>query len=261
VDDATLARLGHLNLLAFCRESSLWSDAGQVVEAGGVQLYASGTDFPFLFNGAFRTDPTVPPDEVLGRADAFFGDLGRSYTLWGGPSDDDLVAAAEAAGFHPVDGGPEMVCRDRLEDVEPPEGVELRLVVDEAGVADFVSVGSAAYGTLGMPAEAMAAAITRYDRLLVPHLRTVVAYDDDRPVAAAQSVLSHGGAGVYWVATLEEARGKGLGEAVTRWVTNDAFDAGARFQSLQASRMGEPIYTRMGYETLYRYRNWIRPTS
>ena len=104
----------------------------------------------------------------------------------------------------------------------------------------------------------MGEAIDRVDRVLEPHIAVVVAHDGDQPVAAAQALLSHGIAGVYWVGTLEAARGKGLGEAVCRWVTNWAFDQGAAAQTLQASTMGEPIYARMGYETLYRYGSWFR---
>jgi hypothetical protein len=89
-------------------------------------------------------------------------------------------------------------------------------------------------------------------------VHTVVAYLDDAPVAAAQTVLSHGIAGVYWVGTVERARGSGLGEAVTRAVTNRAFDRGALVNTLQASPMGAPIYRRMGYETLYDYRGLVR---
>jgi predicted GNAT family acetyltransferase len=77
-------------------------------------------------------------------------------------------------------------------------------------------------------------------------------------VAAAQTLLSHGIAGVYWVGTVDDARGRGLGEAVTRAVTNAAFDLGARANTLQASIMGEPIYRRMGYETLYSYHSLVR---
>lgn len=51
---------------------------------------------------------------------------------------------------------------------------------------------------------------------------------------------------------MEAARGHGIAEAVTRHVTNLGFDLGAQNVQLQASRMGEPIYRRMGYEELYR---------
>jgi GNAT superfamily N-acetyltransferase len=257
VDERTLARLAHLNYLTFGRDSALWSDAGAVEEGGGVLSHASGTEFPFVFNGAYRTDPAVAPADVLARADAFFGD--RGYTLVTHPHrDEDLHAHAEAEGLWAFGTSPEMVCRQRLADAERTDGIVLRRATDEEGIADFVAVGSAAYPSLGMPDTAMGEAIDRLDRVLEPHIAVVVAYDGDQPVAAAQALLSHGIAGVYWVGTLEAARGNGLGEAVCRWVTNWAFDQGAAAQTLQASTMGEPIYNRMGYETIYRYTSWYR---
>ena len=261
MDDATLTRLAHLNYLAFCREATHWSDRGIVEESGGLLLGASGTDFPFLFNAAVRTDPAVDPAEVLARADAFFDELDRGYTLVTGPWDQDLAAHLEAEGLWAWGNAPEMVCRQRLADVGPPDGVELRQATDEGGIADLVRVCAAAYQSLGMPPEALTAAIDRYDRVLEPHVATVIAYQDDQPVASAQALLSNGIAGVFWVGTLEEGRGKGLGEAVCRWVTNWAFDNGAAAQSLEASTMGEPIYARMGYDELYRYTNWFRPAE
>ena len=258
MDDATLARLAHLNYLTFGRDSALWSDAGRAEEGGGVLLHRSGTEFPFVFNGAYRTDPALDPPDVVARGDAFFGP-DRGYTLVTGPGDEDLATHLEAMGLWSFGHSPEMVCRQRLADVERADGIELRRATDEAGIADFVTIGSAAYPSLGMPETAMAEAITRFDRVLEPHIAVVVAYDDDdEPVAAAQAVLSHGIAGVYWVGTLEAARGKGLGEAVCRWVTNWAFDQGAAAQTLQASTMGEPIYLRMGYGTIHRYTSWLR---
>lgn len=261
LDDATMARLAHLNYLEFGRQSTLWSDRGQVRDVDGVTLFASGTDFPFVFNGVFRNDPATEPARVLAQADAFFDQWSRGYTLVTGPGDDDLAAHAEAEGLRAFTDAPEMVCRERLADVDPPAGIDLRRATDEAGIADFVAVGSAAYPSLGMPDTAMGEAIDRYDRVLEPHVAVVVAYDDDAPVAAAQAMLSHGIAGVYWVGTLEAARGKGLGEAVCRWVTNWAFDQGAAAQSLQASTMGEPIYARMGYETIHHYQSWFRSSD
>ena len=66
-------------------------------------------------------------------------------------------------------------------------------------------------------------------------------------------LLSHGVAGIYWVGTLPEARGRGIAEACTRAATNAGFAAGASFAALQASVMGEPIYRRMGYREVTRY--------
>lgn len=73
------------------------------------------------------------------------------------------------------------------------------------------------------------------------------------------TIVSHSVAGIYWVGSLEEARGKGLGRAVTAAATNAGFDLGAEIASLQASPMGAPIYRDMGYETIFDYRLLMSP--
>ena len=212
-----------------------------------------------LCNGAFRLDEAVPAADLIEQADAWFGARGRGYTIWArAKRDDDLVAAAERAGLLALFDTPEMVCDHRLPDVPLPDGVEIRWVEDAGTIADFVTVNDGAYAELGLPAGTVASIIVEPSRFLVPHVRSAVAYLDGAPVAAAQTVLSHSAAGVYWVGTRPDARGRGIGEAVTRAVTNLAFDLGAPANTLQASTMGEPIYTRMGYRTLFRYQGLVR---
>jgi predicted acetyltransferase len=73
------------------------------------------------------------------------------------------------------------------------------------------------------------------------------------------TMVSHGVAGIYWVGSLERARGKGLGRAVTVAATNAGFGLGADVASLQASPMGKPIYLELGYETAFEYQMWMSP--
>lgn len=260
-DDGRLRRLGHLNLVEYCREQARWSGAdGAVEERGGIVLFAAGSDFPVLVNGAFALDPAVGPSELLDVADDWFGTRGRGYTVFAGEVDGgrELAAAAEARAMLPVLDMPEMVVRAPVEERPLPAGTRLRWVDDHASMADFVAVQAGAYATYGMPGDVATRTITDLRAFTEPQVHSVVAYLDGEPVAGAQTVLSHGIAGVYWVGTLEPARGRGLGDAVTRAVTNRAFSLGATANSLQASTMGEAIYARMGYETLYRYVGYVR---
>ena len=172
--------------------------------------------------------------------------------------DDDLRAAAESAGLVKMGEPPEMVLRSPLDPLAPPDEVELASVADLPGVDRFVTTADLAYQTLGMQPGTFTEAVVDPDRFLDPWVHSVVALIDGVPLATAQVLLSHGIAGIYWVGTVAEARGKGLGEAVTRAVTERAFECGAGAVTLQASPQGEPIYRRLGFETLYRYQNWAR---
>lgn len=263
LDDVAVADLGRRNLIEFCRELARWSGrAGAVEERDGLVFYSTASRFPVLMNGVFRVDRGVAAVDVIELADDWFGAHGRGYSLRVGPEDGDLAEAASAdGGFVAMDGGPEMVIRAPVAVAASrplADGASLRWVCDEAGVRDFAAVNGAAFSTYGMPPEVVSEAIVDVDAFLAPHLHTVVAYLDGEPVAAAQTLLSHGIAGVYWVGTVEAARGKGLGEAVTTAVTNRAFELGSPVNTLQASPMGEPIYRRMGYEEISRDRSFVR---
>ena len=73
------------------------------------------------------------------------------------------------------------------------------------------------------------------------------------------TIVSHGVAGIYWVGSTEEARGRGLGWTLTAAAVDAGLDMGAETASLQASPMGESLYRRMGFETVFDYRLWLCP--
>lgn len=82
MDDA-LAASCHANCIEAARESARRSlAAGEILERGGVLLFASGSDFPIIANGAFRLDPTIHPDEVIRAADAWFAEQGAVAGPW-----------------------------------------------------------------------------------------------------------------------------------------------------------------------------------
>ena len=260
MDDDELARLGHLNLLEFLRESARWTRHGVIHEENGLLCVAGERDFPVLVNGAARTDDNADAAATVKAAAEFFGALGRGFTVFARDTgaDDDLRAAAESAGLSELFASPEMICRRRLDDRQVPAGADVRRVTDVNGVVDLAEVNAQAYTVYGMPADVLRDGFSRPEAALAPHIDAFVAYVEDEPVSAAMTCVSHGIAGVYWVGTVEAARGKGLGEACTRAATNAGFDLGGRVQSLQASPMGEPIYLRMGYETVYRYHHYVK---
>ena len=245
--------LSDLNYAEALREMSRRS-AGAVHDEDGLLLFAGGHALPVLINGAMRTDTAVAPADVLARARAFFAARQRGFSIIvRAHADADLQEAAAAAGLLAYGAAPGMVLDHRLADAVPPGGVRLRRVASLADATEFASVMDAAYESLGMPRGVAAVQFARLEALVAPHIVAVLADVDGVPSAGALTIVTHGVAGVYWVGTRPQARGRGLAELCTRAVGNAGFDLGARVAALQASPMGEPVYRRMGYVEVTRY--------
>lgn len=84
-----------------------------------------------------------------------------------------------------------------------------------------------------------------------PHGVTVnyVAHLDGEPAATVVIFPVGGDASVWDVATLPEARGRGLCARLMHRALGDARANGCDFSSLQATKLGEPVYARLGYES------------
>jgi hypothetical protein len=261
-----LAAIGHRNLISFSRATAGWGVKAAMVERDEVLAYAGGSWLPIGCNGAFRLSDDVAPALVIDVADAFFAGVGRGFSIKVRDSgqDEDLRAACVAAGFDAFgETAPQMACRRPVAAVPPlPSGARLARVEDASGLRDFVTVNAEAYSVYGMPSDVIGDMFDRPGAVLAdPALAMVVAYRDEAPAAAALVYVSDGTASLQWVGTRSEARGLRLGEAVTVWTTNEAFERGAGSCTLQASVMGAPLYGKLGYETLYRYAEYVRWTA
>jgi ribosomal protein S18 acetylase RimI-like enzyme len=243
-----------LNFIEFNRHGARTTRGGLVHEEDGLVFFMPGHRFPVGFTGVMRIEPRVAPGEAIERARAFFAPRDRGYThVLMLHRDGDLAGALEASGASALSRSPGMVCDRRLPDVALPAGVTIEQVADAAGVRTFGEISGLAYASMGLPPEVGLKHFAADASLLQPHIAAFLARLDGTPVGAAMCLVSHGVAGIYWVGTVPEARGRGIAEACTRSATNAGFDAGARFAALQASAMGEPIYRRMGYREVTHY--------
>jgi len=86
------------------------------------------------------------------------------------------------------------------------------------------------------------------DSIFIPQFRTYLALLNGKPVGTSQLFLSEGVAGIYNVTCLPEARGQGIGSAVTLAPLLDAREMGYRIGILQASIQGYGVYRRLGFQ-------------
>ncbi len=259
-DAHTLLELSDLNHVEANRELARRA-GGVVLDEDGLTFWAGAHPLPVLANAVVRTDPRVPATTVLANARRFFAAHRRGFSvLLCGAADDDVRPVCESAGLTAMGGSPGMVLEARLPDAACPRGVTIRTVETDADAADFARVNGEAYATYGMPPGCAEALLGRLAVTHAPHITSIVADVQGEPAAAAMVILTHGIGGIYWVGTTPKARGKGLGELVTRIVGNIAFDQGARLVVLQASPMGEPIYRKMGYREVTRYPYYVQST-
>ncbi len=255
---AILAAYDALNPIAFGELAT--RAGGTVVEREGVLLARGPEPAGIIVNGAFRRDRRTPAQRVLELAQRHFDD-GYGFTLWApAHRDSDVDSAAVAAGWRMVVELPIMTISGRIAETPIDPGVTVRDVQprDAPDTASFAHIAGTTLGDDEDERDAYRRTL-RSAALYRDGCRAVIASVDGDDAAVAWTLVVGPTAIVGWVGTLEPFRRRGLGELVTRVVTNWAFGEGATLVTLQASPMGRPIYERMGYETVSSERLFMPP--
>lgn len=91
-----------------------------------------------------------------------------------------------------------------------------------------------------------------------PEVRLYLGRIDGKAIGTSMMFLSSGVAGLYQVEVLPEQRRQGIGTAMTIAPMEDARQLGYRIAVLQASKMGEPVYRKIGFKSYFRY-NYCHP--
>jgi hypothetical protein len=248
------ADLAHRNLADFTRFVAGLEHGAVVLDRGGVVAAAGPGEFPTA-RQAVRTeagDTEAQADAIA----AFYDAHGRSGTVFARvDADDDFTEALTARGFNEWAQTPEMICDTLLE----PRG-DAWFATSAADIAAYARIAGEAFTHLMIPAEVTQSTLDNPERMLQPDVLVALASLDGEPVAGAMAALlgPEPLAYVGWVSCTDGARGNGLGDVVTRALTNEAFTRGATMCTLEASQFGEHTYARMGYREIYRYRIMIR---
>jgi GNAT superfamily N-acetyltransferase len=185
---------------------------------------------------------------------------------WVGPSSQPANLAEQLVqhGFTVDEDGPGMAVElEKLNETLPrPAGLSIRPAQDEAA---WHAWGQALLGGFEAPAERIEFGISSWSQLLRqsdPDItQAYTAWLDDQPVATSLLQLGGGVAGIYAVATLPQARRRGIGAQVTLYPLLQARARGYKIGILQASEMGLPVYHSLGFRECCRitsYR-WTPP--
>lgn len=211
--------------------------AGSTARHGSIPIAITGVPSAF-FNAVWILEPPQPAD--LQAALQTMRDSGLPFTTH---VRSDLADVISEAASHNLSEEGRLPCFAMRPGPVPAPLPDLLIErVDPHNWNDFLD--ASARGT-GMPPEMVEA-------LLVPSLldddrsRLFVGKADGHAVATAASIRTGRTVGIYSVATAPEARGRGIGTAMTWHLLAEA-DPGWDVAVLQASDMGRPIYERMGF--------------
>lgn len=118
-------------------------------------------------------------------------------------------------------------------------GAELRLVQTDNDLAIWHDTAAAGFSMpLGVARLFTPTAITTF----------YTAFLDGEPVGTTALSYHDDVAGIYCVSTRPEFRGRGIGAAVTAGPLLQAYENGSLVGTLQASKMGYPVYKRLGFQ-------------
>jgi len=254
VTDAELIARAQANFYGMYRMLAAANDAGSVCERDGLQIAATGVPLR-PFNNVFVTRPLQDPASLLRDAVAHLESRRLPFRLrireGTDPATEDAVAEL---GLDSIGTIPELALSP-LESKPAPAPLMIRRVADDETLHEHADIVAAGFD-LSPP---LLRQVFPSSLINEPSWRAYVGYADGRPAAASQLVMSNGVAGIFYVATLEEFRRRGFGEAMTWHAVRDGAEAGCDVSVLQASDIGLPIYERMGFAVIGAYRTFARP--
>jgi len=253
-----LVALEHENWIAYVTGVVTCDSRANVTRAGGVVTVLTGLPFDW-FNQVLIEQEEATPAAVL-TAVAQARELGDRFVVrLRAGIDDRFVATLTKAGLAPAGvetSTPGMVAYPINHDAiaaHPASDLEIRRVTDAAGIDAHRQAVTAGFGS--DPAVALGTACL--DLLDRPDCVVYVGYADGDPVISGLGWRTGRTIGVYSIATIESARRRGYGAAMTARVMADGVVVGCDVAALQASEMGRPIYERLGFRTVVRYAAYV----
>ena len=196
--------------------------------------------------------PSVGADDLIENALAHFRSLNIRKLSWlskAGMSSAKVSRILLAHGLKFRDSfATEMAVDLSLVPDDLPTQPDLRIVTvdDEATLKQWIHVASIGF-RIGEKFEKVWYDFF-VDAIFDTRFQTYLAILKGKPVGTSQLFLSEGAAGIYNVTCIPEARGQGIGSAITLAPLLEARQRGYQIGILQASQEGYNVYRRLGFQ-------------
>jgi ribosomal protein S18 acetylase RimI-like enzyme len=223
------------------------SSGGRVVELDGVIAGVT----PVVPERSLPNSVVYRDEQDLIRAlddlAALYDDAGvLAWTVWT-PEYHEHARQALADSGHVLDANPEAMIAELAEVEAPRESdpdPDPEPMAEDLGVINDLaySSGDAFQRLLGS------------GRLDPAH--TWIAHFEGKPAASVVTQDHNGDCSVWWVATVPEARGRGLAPGLMRRALAAGRERGCEVTTLQATKAGQPVYERLGYRALGAIEMW-----
>lgn len=212
------------------------------------------------FNGVVSSGPFEEMDEafIMDTIQFFRDKHVKTFTWWMEPhlkpSDLEPVLSKHGFGFDNDTPGMAVDLQALNESAGVVDGLEIRVVTDEESLRAWINVFINGYG-LPSDWESDAFELWKQMGFDLP-IRNYIGYLNGKPVSTSMLFNGGGAAGIWSVSTLREARGRGIGAALTLKPLQDARAMEYRVGVLQSSDMGFNIYKKLGFRHLCQIENF-----
>ena len=239
--DDDLYRRGVATFLASCEEYARGSNGAAVRRLDGVAagVFPNGPERAFYNNAVLERDlgPTERAAAVEAMRAAYDAAGVDRYAAWVHESDEAMRGELAGRGYEIVESTRAMgMSLDEVR-LERPK-VELGSL-DWSDYLEYLT-------RVGVPAGLLSGADPSAFRLLA-------ARRSGETVATAIAHDHEGDCGIFNMSTVEAARRRGLGTALTARHVHDARERGCSTATLQATPMAERIYAAVGFRDLGRF--------
>jgi GNAT superfamily N-acetyltransferase len=249
VDDAELYARQYGSLRGFYRVLAGASADAELYEQGGITAaIVPATPERSVCNGVVYDDAASLERALVTLASRYEAAGVRAWTVWV-PARDREVAALLERHAHRLDATPAAMAIE-LAGFSPEPAPDLDVDTDP-DPAEIGRLNDAAY----VYDNQFARALDLIDRDAV---QMYVARVGGEAAACTVAIDHEGDCCIALVATLPAARGRGLAGGLVMRALRDARSRGCETSSLQATKMGHPLYARLGYRDLGPLEMWER---